>query len=779
VKRTFLIAALLGAVLTPAAEAAPWIHAHRGGSLVEGKPTYGENTMPAFRASAAKGFVLELDVKLTADGVPVVFHDAGLERATDCEGLVVDKTAAELRDCEVDILGTTEKFEQLGPDDERRAEIPRFAQVLKLIRRTGVHANIEIKNQPTDPDFDAGAGFARTVAEAIARSGVPPSNLILQSFWPPNLEAAKPIVPDVDLSLLTLSALNEGAPAFAKASGYAWVSPQWPVGSAFITEAHALGLQVVPYTIDDGAAMGAATEAGVDAIITNDPTRARRVVARTAPARPKIPPAPTKAECGQTSARTHLPAVVSRAPRPGAPRVFAIQYHQELRHVETYETFRTKIECLLLQYVVPRLARNRPNVAALNEDVGLMTIATGSRGALARGVLGDPESAPSCESEGVPCAALAGQALILASYPGPAAAYEARFPVADPLELSLLVPVDTYARGWMQVFSDMARRYGVYMIGSNTQAPFRESTDPSEISLFADPDLPQRPESVYVATEGTTYNEAFIWAPDDVRREGPTPLRNVVAQNKKVPLTPFEIQLEISEGPATGPDAIENLKPYRIPGTKAKLGIATSLPAFTFGHELGEPLPIEGPCADTSVTYMRCLDHLGANVVIQDEANPGRWPARGGNGYWQPLEWMRSVHRQVVDPTVSFDYNVTPFMVGNLADIGFDGQSSITQRAGTAGPGCNFIGNRHFMPEPPESDPPQAEVYAGPKRRFLAIAPWVKHGRTRDSMREIAAQLAAGSGHPRENDYVETALIADLPFPVIPGRRGCLRPPLP
>src|SRR5947209_16166080 len=69
---------------------------------------------------------------------------------------------------------------------------------------------------------------------------------------------------------------------------------------------------------------------------------------------------------------------------------------------------------------------------------------------------------------------------------------------------------DTFVRGFMRTFSDMARRYHVYILGSSTQARFRESTDPHDIDLFSDPDLP-RPSSVYVATGPIVYNTAFLW----------------------------------------------------------------------------------------------------------------------------------------------------------------------------------------------------------------------------------------------------------------------------
>ena len=166
--------------------------------------------------------------------------------------------------------------------------------------------------------------------------------------------------------------------------------------------------------------------------------------------------------------------------------------------------------------------------------------------------------------------------------------------------------------------------------------------------------------------------------------------------NQKVPLTSLENFLGFAPGPSHGPAAIANLRPYRVPGTRARLGIATSLPAFVYGTP---PAGVD-PCSDTSAYYMRCLDRLGANIVIQDEANPGQWTGSDGNGIekWQPLSWMSSTDRAVQDPAVHFAYNVTAMMVGNLADLVFDGQSAVTQRGDTRGPGCAYIGNRRFVP---------------------------------------------------------------------------------
>ena len=273
-----LAAAVLTLASVASATARPTVHAHRGGSIHEGKPRLGENTLPALRRAAEMRFVLEFDVKLTKDGIPVVFHDAELERATGCTGLLSEKTLQQLSRCKVDIIGTTDNFRQLRPGDRRRASIPTLRSVMRMIRRKRARANIEIKNQPTDPDWDLTDRFASTVCRVIKNSGVPQRRLIIQSFIPQNLDVAKQILPNAQLSFLTLSSVNQFAVGIAQANGYDWVSPQWPIDRAFVNEAHAAGLKVVPYTIDNARDMRTARAVGVDALISNDPTRARRVL---------------------------------------------------------------------------------------------------------------------------------------------------------------------------------------------------------------------------------------------------------------------------------------------------------------------------------------------------------------------------------------------------------------------------------------------------------------------------------------------------------------------
>jgi hypothetical protein len=468
---------------------------------------------------------------------------------------------------------------------------------------------------------------------------------------------------------------------------------------------------------------------------------------------------PTPAQCAPTYAHRSLPAIIAPDRRPGAIRVFAMQYEQLPQAATTAASFARRIECLLIRYVVPHRSRKEPNVVVFNEDVGLVTAATGSRGAAARAVATSP-LVPSCEPQGIPCRTLATIAALDAGYAIPLAYYRVKFPAMGVLSQAFVATTDTQVRSFVDTFGDLARRYGIYLLASADLPPYRESSNPLDVAALADPDgaRASRPKSVYVATSAAVHNRAFLWAPDG----------NVVRTNDKVPLTSIENELGLTPGPATGPQAIANLTPYAIPHTKARLGIATSLPAFAYG-----PATTTDPCANVAVTYMRCLDRLGANVVLQDEANPGRWAGAGSQDPWQPLEWMTSTWRAVSDPSVRFLYNVTPMMVGNLADLAFDGQSAITQRGATRGPGCQYVGDAAQQAEDPAAFAPDA----GPKRQFVAMAPWVMPDGPRAQLRATGAALAPGSGSPLEDDYLETALIADLTFPVDRRRAGCVSAP--
>lgn len=464
---------------------------------------------------------------------------------------------------------------------------------------------------------------------------------------------------------------------------------------------------------------------------------------------------PTREQCIGAAAVRSVPPVINRDPKPGAPRVFAMQVKLDPADVVTRAAFERKVECLLRDYVLPYRAKGRPNVVAFDENAGLLTGATGRRFAGVRRIASNPLGDAACAGQPSPCRAIS----LLSAFEA-VQKPERAFYGAGPTGLSapFVLATDAIARTFMGTFSRAAKRHGLYVIAANFQPRFRQTRARRAVRALA----PSGARSAYVATSDAVYNEVFAWGPNNVRRRGPDVLRNVLGSNRKVPLTPIEQAIGLKPGPGTR----ANLAPVRLPGTRARLGFATSLPAFRYGGRTTEP------CEDVAATYMRCLDTLGANVVIQADANPGPWTGPDGDGIeqWQPLSWMLSTWRAVTDPSVSFAYNVTPMLTGNVADLVFDGQTAITQRGGTRGPGCHYIGNGSFDPA---EDRPDLTDEAGPKTEFLGIAPWVVGDRSRNALRAVQARLDPLTGDALTGDYVETAVIADLPFPVDTKRRGC------
>lgn len=150
----------------------PLVIAHRGASAE--KP---ENTLAAFqRALDLQVDGIELDVQLTRDGVPVVFHDATLRRLTGRPGRLANKTWAELAPLRV-----------LGSDER----IPRLAEVLALTRRRAL-VQIELKRG------SAVAPVLRAVRAAAAADWV-----VLASFDPALVRAAARLAPAIPRMLIS------------------------------------------------------------------------------------------------------------------------------------------------------------------------------------------------------------------------------------------------------------------------------------------------------------------------------------------------------------------------------------------------------------------------------------------------------------------------------------------------------------------------------------------------------------------------------------------------
>lgn len=228
-----------------------WI-AHRGaGTLAP------ENTLAAFRLGARQGYrCFECDVKLSADGVPFLLHDATLERTTDGQGAAGDRTWAELSRLDA---GRWHSPAHAGEP------LPTLDAVAAFVRRNGHTLNIEIK--PT-PGHEENTG--RVVAEQARRlwDGAPCPPLI-SSFRPDALRAARDAAPELPRALL-LDSLWNGWPGVAQALDcVAVVTNHLLMDATLMAQIKAEGWRALCYTVNEAADVERLLALGIDGLITD------------------------------------------------------------------------------------------------------------------------------------------------------------------------------------------------------------------------------------------------------------------------------------------------------------------------------------------------------------------------------------------------------------------------------------------------------------------------------------------------------------------------------
>ena len=252
--------------------------------------------MPAFRNAAQNlQVVLELDAKLTADGVPVVFHDPTLDRTTNCEGAVVDRALRRAR-------GVPWRTSSARPGNDlptapapEPVPISTLAEVLAFAKAEGIGINLEIKNYPTDDeDYDPTPAFANRIMDVVLESGIPAKQVIIQSFTPANLDVAESRMPDARVrAAVARRARTTSRIDVAATNGWDWVSPAWPIDKAYVERAHGQDLGSSPTRSTRRPTSRRPATAGVDALISDDPLMALKTV-DTEPANVKLEPLSTK-----------------------------------------------------------------------------------------------------------------------------------------------------------------------------------------------------------------------------------------------------------------------------------------------------------------------------------------------------------------------------------------------------------------------------------------------------------------------------------------------------
>ncbi len=311
-----LVAAVLVWTGAFSAASAIEIQGHRGA-----RGLAPENTLAGFEVALSVGVdVLELDVGMSADGVPVISHDrrikADLARRdgvwlSEDGPALMDLPYAQIRLLDVGRIRPETRYaarfaRQAGRDGE---PVPRLADLFDMVTRAGadhIGFNIEIKTSPLAPEETFPAARIADAVVALVRTNGLAGRVSIQSFDWATLVHVQRTAPAIKTAYLTASQrwldnLERGKPgkspwtagydldqfgagpsavprAVAAAGGTIWSPYFKEVSAEALAEARSLGLRVVVWTVNAASDMARMVDLGVDGIITDVPDTLRRVL---------------------------------------------------------------------------------------------------------------------------------------------------------------------------------------------------------------------------------------------------------------------------------------------------------------------------------------------------------------------------------------------------------------------------------------------------------------------------------------------------------------------
>lgn len=247
-----------GAIMQPlriAGKEKPYLMAHRGNRVA-----CPENTLAAFRQALQDGAdLLETDLHLTADNVFVCIHDATLERTTDGQGRVKDKTLAELKQLSA-------SYGRPAFADER---IPTLAEVAALLP-PDVGLALELKiDDFMQPET------ACKLSEELKALGIHEQCVVI-SFSLARLQGVQAVDPEIPAGWITMSGLRPKA-------GVQLLGPFWPLlllNPFYIRKARSRGQVVCPLDSHGEKRMWLYRLLNSDVFMSDDPAALARALGR-------------------------------------------------------------------------------------------------------------------------------------------------------------------------------------------------------------------------------------------------------------------------------------------------------------------------------------------------------------------------------------------------------------------------------------------------------------------------------------------------------------------
>ena len=251
---------------------------------------------------------------MTRDGVVVISHDPllnpDLTRGPDGQWLTAPGpsirtlTRDDLKRYDIGRVNPSSRYAQQYPE-QKPVDGQRIPTLVEFFAQAapGVRFNIEVKTDPNKPDLTIDpASFAQAAVDGIRKARAE-ARSTLQSFDWRGLIAARKLAPEIATGCLTiesnnfdtvqrgsgrpspwlggldLAAQDGSLPRLAQAAGCATWSPFWRnVTAETVKEAHALGLKVVPWTVNAPAEMARLIDLGVDGLITDYPDRGAQIL---------------------------------------------------------------------------------------------------------------------------------------------------------------------------------------------------------------------------------------------------------------------------------------------------------------------------------------------------------------------------------------------------------------------------------------------------------------------------------------------------------------------
>ena len=214
---------------------------HRGARGVEP-----ENTLRAVRTGMACANYVEVDARMSRDGIPIIMHDPTLDRTTNGTGLVNRYTLKELKTL----------------DAGMGEHIPTLEEVCSLVKgHCGLF--VEIK----EPGSEA------LVCSVLGQK--PPENLFIISFHPESIVSAQDLLPGVKTGIIYSRELTDH-PGAAEGLGAAAILLKFALlNGDLVNECRKHNLVIISWTLDTEEEFRMADDLGIDGLATDDPCRAR------------------------------------------------------------------------------------------------------------------------------------------------------------------------------------------------------------------------------------------------------------------------------------------------------------------------------------------------------------------------------------------------------------------------------------------------------------------------------------------------------------------------